>query len=136
MLLHSLNPLLSSPFVSYANRATPLESAATPSPDSEERKVLQATIAALREENDKLRAENREMAEKLEAAVASQGALRTLVAALKKDAKIQQDRFRMLAEQGTEGADGYNRPVAELNVEQKAFRAQILDLEVITRIWS
>jgi len=46
----SLLSLLSSLFISHANQVVALESAsATPSPDSEEWKTLQAIVAALRE---------------------------------------------------------------------------------------
>jgi len=134
MSLLSLSPLLSSLFISYANRTAALELASpTPSPESEEWKALQATVTALREKNDKLESENRDMAEKLERAASSQEAFRTLVATLKEDAEIQQDGFRMLIQECAEGNDRYNRLVAESTAEKAAFQAQILDLEVSTR---
>jgi len=137
MSLLSLSPILSSLFISYANRIATLESApATPSPESEDWKALQDTVAALREKNDKLESENRDMVGNLATATSSQEAFRTLVAALKEDAAIQQDDFRMLRQQCVEGTDRYNRLVAESNSEKAAFQAQILDLEVSTRIWS
>jgi len=135
MTLLSLSPLLSSLFISYANRVVALESAsATPSPDSEEWKTLQATIAALREENGKLKLENCEMAGRLETAVASQEAFRTLVAALKDDANIQQDGFLKLTQQFAESNDKYNRLMTESSAEKAAFQAQVLDLEVRTHV--
>jgi len=131
MSLLSLSPLLSSLFISYANRTAALESAsATPSPESEDWKALQATVAALREKIDELESENRDMAGKLEAAAGSQEAFRALVAVLKEDAEIQQDGFRILTHQCTEGNDRYNRLVAESTAEKATLHAQILDLEV------
>jgi len=135
MSLLSLSPLLSSLFISYANRIAAFESAsATPSPGSDDWKALQDTVAVLREKNKKLESENRDMAGKLETAESSQEAFRTLAAALKKDAEIQQDDLRRLTQQCVEGRDRYNRLVAESNAEKAAFQAQILDLEVSTRI--
>jgi hypothetical protein len=137
MSLLSLSPLLSSLFISYANRAASLESAAAaPSPDGEECKALQTTIAVLREENDQLGSENREMAGRLEAAATSQEAFRALVAVLKEDAEIQQDGFRILAAQCSEGNDRYKRLVEESNAEKAALQIQVLDLEVRTCILS
>ena len=137
MSLLSLSPLLSSLFISYANRVVALEStSATPSPDSEEWKSLRATIAALREENGKLVSENREMAGKLETAAASQEAFRTLVAVLKEDTESQQDGFRMLTRQCTESNEKYSRLVAKSTVETTALQAQISDLEVSTQTLS
>ena len=137
MSLLSLSPLLSSLFISYANRVVALESAsATPSPDSEEWETLQVTIAALREENGKLESENCEMAGKLEAAAASQEAFRTLVMTLKEDAETQLDGFRMLTQQCTETNDKYDRFVAKSATEMTSLQAQILDLEVSARIFS
>jgi len=137
MSLLSLSPLLSSLFISYANRTAALELAsATPSPESEDMEALQATVAALREKNDKLESENRDMAGKLEAAVSSQEAFRTLVAALKEDVEDQQNNFRNLKEQYAEGNHRYNQLVEESTVERAAFQAQVLDLEASTGIWS
>jgi len=137
MSLLSLSPLLSSLFISYANRTAAHESAsATPSPESEDWKALQATVVALREKIDELESENCVMAGKLEAAAGSQEAFRTLVVALKEDAEIQQDGIRILTQQCTEGNDRYNRLVAESTAEKTAFQAQIVDLEVSTSTWS
>ena len=136
MSLLSISPLLSSLFISYANRAAALESAsATPSSDSEEWKALQATVTRLRGENGKLESENREMAGKLEAATSSQEAFRILVATLKEDAEVQQDGLRILMGQCAEGTERYNRLVEESSVERAAFQAQILELQVSTCIW-
>jgi len=137
MSLLSLSPILSSLFISYANRIVALESAsATPSPGSEDWKALQDTVAALREKNEKLESENRDVVGKLATATSSQEAFRTLVAALKEDAAIQRGDFRRLTQQCADGSDRYNRLVAESTAEKAAFQAQILDLEVSTRIWS
>jgi len=136
MSLLSLSPLLSSLFVSYANRVVALESASsTPSPESEEWRTFQTTIATLREENSKFESENCEMATKLEVAIASQEAFRTQVAALKEDVEVQQDRYWVLAERCSESNDKYNQLVVESNAEKTAFQAQVLDLEVSSRIW-
>jgi len=137
MSLLSLSPLLSSLFVSYANRVVALESAsATPSPESEEWKTFQTTIATLREENSKFESENREMATKFEAAMASQEAFGAQVATLKEDIEIQQDRFRVLTERCAEDNGKYNQLLVESNAEKTAFQTQVLDLEVSTRILS
>ena len=57
MTLLSLSPLLSTLFLSYANRAAALESAsATPSPESEEWKELQATVSQQQKQIDALTA--------------------------------------------------------------------------------
>ena len=135
--LLSLSPLLSSLFISYANRTAALETATTtPSPESEEWKALQATVSTLREKNDKLESENCDMAGKLEAAASSQDAFRTLVATLKEDVKYQQDGFRSLMEQYAKGNDRYARLAAESAAEKAAFQAQVLDLEASTYIRS
>ena len=135
--LLSLSPLLSSLFVSYANRATALESAsATPSFDSGERKVLQDSIVALQEENDKLRVENLEVAEELKAAAASQEAFRSQVSSLKEDNITQQEDIRLLREELAEAKGGYDRLVEDSNAERAAFQTQVLDLEVNSRIWT
>ena len=137
MSLLSLSPLLSSLFISYANRTAALESAsATPFPESEDWKALQATVAGLREKNDKLESANRDIAGKLEAAASSQEAFRALVATLKEEGEIQRDDFRILTQQCAEGDDRYNRLVAESTAEKAAFQAQILDLEVSIHIRS
>ncbi|KAF9642245.1 hypothetical protein BDM02DRAFT_3273540, partial [Thelephora ganbajun] len=91
VLLLSLSPLLSSLFISYADRAVTLQSASvTPSPESMEWKALQSNIAALREENEKLKSENRELAVKLATAEASQEAFRSQVSSLKEVNATQQ----------------------------------------------
>ncbi|KAF9645580.1 hypothetical protein BDM02DRAFT_3119982 [Thelephora ganbajun] len=104
--LLSLSPLLSSLFVSYANRAAALESASTtPSLESEEWKVLQSDIAALREENEKLRFENHELVVKLVAAEASQKASRS------------------------EAKDTYDQLIMGSNAEKTVHQVQISDHE-------
>jgi len=100
MSLLSLSPLLSNLFISYAKRAAALESVSvTPSPESEEWKVLQTdTIAILQEENEKLRSTNREVTEKLAAAEASQEAFRSQVSFLKGVYTTQHDDIKSLRE--------------------------------------
>lgn len=134
--LLSLSPLLSSLFVSYANRAAALESASsTPSSDIDERKLLQDAVAALREENEKLRSENLETAGKLEAAAASQEAFRSQVSSLKEVNATQQDDIRSLRAQLVEANGKRSQLVADSNAQKAAFEIQVLDLEVGVRIW-
>lgn len=131
MSLLSLSPLLSSLFVSYANRVAALESAsATPSPESEEWKALQTTVTALREENEKLRLEAREIAEKLEVAGASQEAFRSQIASLKEVNTTQQDDIKFVRAELSEAKDKYNRLKVDSDTEKAALEAQVLDLEV------
>jgi predicted RNase H-like nuclease (RuvC/YqgF family) len=131
MSLLSLSPLLSSLFISYADRAAVLESAsATPSSESEEWKTLQATISALREENEKLKSETREVAGKLEAAEASQEAFHSQVLYLKEVNTTQQDDIGSLRAELVEAKDQHDRLVVDSNEERAAFRTRVLDLEV------
>ena len=131
MSLLSLSPLLSSLFVSYANRVAALESAsATPSPESEEWKALQTTITALREENEKLRLEAREIAEKLEVAGASQEAFRSQIASLKEVNTTQQDDIKSVRAELSGAKDKYDRLKVDSDAEKAALEAQVLDLEV------
>ena len=131
MSLLSLSPLLSSLFISYADRAAALESAsATPSPESKEWKTLQATIVTLQEENEKLKSENHEMARELRAVEASQGAFCSQVSSLKEVNTTQQDDIRSLRADLAEAKDKYNRLVVDSNAEKAALQVQVLDLEV------
>ena len=131
MSLLSLSPLLSSLFVSYANRVAALESAsATPSPESEEWKALQTTVTALQEENEKLRLEAREIAEKLEVAGASQEAFRSQIASLKEVSTTQQDDIKSVRAELSVTKDRYDRLKVDSDAEKAAFEAQVLDLEV------
>lgn len=130
MSLLSLSPLLSSLFISYANRATALESTSAPSPNSEVWKALQATVAALREENEKLKSETREMTGKLEAAEASQEASHSQVSSLEKVNATQQDDVKHLQAELFGTKDKYDRLVVDLNMQTAALQAQVLDLEV------
>ena len=137
MTLLSMSPLLSSLFVSYANRAATLESASsTPSPDIEERKALQATIDALREENEGLKSENLEVMGKLEAAIASQEAFRSQVSSLKEVNTTQQDDIKSLRVELVEAKGQCDRLIVDSNAERAALQIQVLDLEVGTRMWS
>ena len=67
-----------------------------PSPGSEEWGTLKATITALRGENEKLKSETREMAEKLDTAEASQEAFRFQVTYLKGVNATQQNNINSL----------------------------------------
>ena len=136
MALLSSSPLLSSLFVSYANRAAALESASsTPSPESEEWKTLQTTIAELREENGELKSENFGVTGKLEAAVASQEAFRSQVLSLKEINTTQQDDTKYLRAELAEAEDNYDRFMVDSNTEKASLQVQVSDLEVGARFW-
>ena len=131
MGLLSLSPLLSSLFVSYANRAAALESAsATPSLDGEERKALQDSIVALREENERLRLENLEMAGELKATAASQEAFRSQVSSLKEANTTKQEDINVLREELVEAKGKCDRLILDSDAERAALRIQVLDLKV------
>ena len=135
--LLSLSPLLSSLFISYANRAAALESAAaTPSPSSEEWTALQTTVATLREENEKLKSENFEVTGKLEVAVASQEAFQSQVSSLRELNVTHQDDIKSLRSELSEAEEKYDQFVGSSNAERAAFQIQLFDLEVGTHIWS
>ena len=135
MSLLSSSPLLSSLFVSYANRAAALESAsAAASPNGEESTVLQATVAALREENKKLRSENVEVAGKLEAATASQEVFRAQVSSLREVNVTQQEDIKSLRSELVEAKEKYDRFAADSIMERAALRGPVLDLEVGTHV--
>ena len=131
MALLSSSPLLASLFVSYANQAAVLESAsATPSPESEEWKALQNTITILQGDIEKLKSENREVTEGLEATEASREAFRSQVSSLKEVNATQQDDIKSLRAELTEAKEKYDRLLVNSNSEKAALQAQVLDLEV------
>jgi predicted RNase H-like nuclease (RuvC/YqgF family) len=131
MSLLSLSPLLSSLFISYADRATALETApATPSPESEEWKELQTTITALRAYNEKLKSEAREMVGKLEMAEASQEAFCSQISCLKEVDTTQQDDIKSLQAELVEAKDQHDLLMADSNVQVAALQVRVLDLEV------
>jgi len=131
MSLLSLSPLLSSLFISYASRVAALESASTaPSPESEEWKTLQSTIATLREENERLESETREVAGKLEMAEASQEAFRSQVLSLKEVNAAQRDDIDSLRAEFSEAKDKYSRLTDDSIAERAALQVRVLDLEV------
>ena len=75
----------------------PLSSRSPPSsPDSEEWIAFQATAATLREESEKLKSENLEVAERLGATTASQEALRSQVSSLREVNATRQDNANFL----------------------------------------
>jgi len=130
MSLLSLSPLLSSLFISYANRAAALESAsATPSPESEEWKALQTTITTLQEENEKLKLEAREMAGNLDAASASQEAFHSQVSSLKEANTTQQDEIKSLRAELSEARGKYDCFTSTSSAEKAALEVRVLDLE-------
>lgn len=101
-----------------------------PSPGSEEWGTLRATITALREENEKLKLETRDMAEKLYTAEASQEAFRFQVTYLKGVNTTQQDDINSLRAELVGVREQHDRFIAGLNAERAA-------LEVgRTHIWS
>lgn len=131
MALLSLSPLLSSLFLSYANRAAVLESTSViPSPESEEWNALQTTVATLREENEKLKSEAHEMAGKLGIAEASQEAFRSQVSSLRDVNAAQQEDIKSLWAELFEAGDKYDRLVEDSNMEKSTLQVQVLDLEV------
>lgn len=131
MSLLSLSPLLSSLFISYANRAAALESAsASPSPHSEEWKTLQATVTTLQEENEKLKLEARDMAGKLMTAEASQEAFRSQVLNLKAVNTTQQDGIASLRAESSEAKTKYDRLMVDSSAQLAALQVQVADLEV------
>lgn len=126
--------MLSSLFVSYVNRAAALESTtAAPSPDSEDWKNLRAKITPVREENEKLKSENREVVRKLEAAIASQEALRSQVLSLMEVNTTQHDDIKSLRAELIEAKDKYHRFMVDSNAASAGLQVRILDLEVGTR---
>jgi len=128
MALLSSSPLLASLFVSYANQAAALDSD-TPSTESEEWKALENTISRLQEEVDKLKPENLEMSEKLEAAAASQEAFRSQVSALKDVNATQQDDIKSLREELLEAKSKHDRLLVDSNAEKAELQIRLLDLE-------
>jgi len=131
MSLLTLSPLLSSLFISYADRAAALEAASTtPSAESEEWKALQATIVTLQEEIEKLTSENLDMTGRLEASAASHEAFRSQVSSLKDANTAQQDDIKSLRAKLVEAKDKYDRLIVDSNAERAALQVQVLDLEV------
>ena len=131
MALLSSSPLLASLFVSYANQAAALESAsATPSPESDERKSFQDTIATLQGEIKKLKSENPKMAEGLEATETSQEAFRCQVMSLKEVNASQEKDIESLRAKLIETKEKYDRLTMDSDAEKIALLNLILDLEV------
>ena len=127
MSLLSSSPMLSTLFISYANRAAALESAsALPSPGSGEWRALRDVITTLQEENEKLKLETREMALRLEA----HKAFRSELATLKEVNATQQDDIESLQAELVEVEDHYDRFMVDSNGEKSALHVQVLDLEV------
>jgi len=134
MSLLSLSPLLSSLFISYANRVAALESASgAPSPEGEEWKTLQTTIAILRKENERLESETHEMAGNLDVAEASREAFRSQALSLKEINATQQDDVNSLRAELSEVKDKYDRLAEDSITERAALQVQVLDLEAQRR---
>jgi len=128
--LLSLSPLLSTLFVSYASRAGPRGSgSSTTSTDSEEWKVLQDTIASLREENEKLRLEARDMVRKLAMAEASQEMLRSHVSSLDESNAIHREDIKSLRAEIMDVQEKYDRVMADSEAERATLRVKVSDLE-------
>lgn len=131
MSLLSMSPLLSSLFISYAARAAVIGSCTTsPPPESGEWKSLQDTIAALQEENEKLKSEIHHMAGKLETAETSREVFHSQISSLKEVNATQEEDIRSLRAQVSEAKHNYDRLVEDSNAEKAALRVQISDLEV------
>jgi len=131
MALLSSSPLLASLFVSYANQAVAFESAsATPSPESEERKVLQNTIVTLQDGISKLKSENLGMAKGLEVARASQEALHSQVSSLKDVNTSQENDIESLRAELFETKERYDRLTVDSDAENATLRSLVSDLEV------
>ena len=135
--LLSSSPLLSSLFVSYASRAVALEATSSALPtESEERKLFQATVTALQEENERLKSDNLELTRELEAAVASWEAFRSQASSLMEVNTIQQGDIQSLRADLVEVREKYDRFVADSNIERAALQIKIFDLEVSVRFRS
>ena len=134
MFLLSLSPLLSSLFVTYANRAASLESTSASSSENGGWKMLRDSITALREENEKLQTENREMVSKLEVAQASQEGLRSHISSLGEINAAHQNEVNSLQKELVESKDLYERVMKDWNVEKTAYQTRISDIEVGSRL--
>jgi chromosome segregation ATPase len=128
--LLSLSPLLSSLFVSYASRAGARGSSSTTSAESEEWKVLQDTIASVREENERLKLETREMVRKVEMSEASQEMLRSQVSSLNEANAAYQEDLKCLRAELAEAKKSHDRNLLDSDAEKTALKVQISDLEV------
>jgi len=125
--LLSSSPLLAGLFVSYANQATaPEPASATPSPESEEWKVLQNAIVTLREEIEKLKSENLELVKEL----GSAKAFRSQVSSFEVVNTTQQDDIKSLRAELVEAKDKHDQLMADSNAEKAALQIRVLDLEV------
>lgn len=125
MSLLDLSPLLADLFLSYATRT-----AATSSPESEERKALQEVITTLLEENQKLKSETRGMVRELRATEVSQEVLRSRAFSLKEANTSQLDNISSLRGELVQVEDEYDRFMADSGAERAALRVEVLDLEV------
>lgn len=131
MSLLSLSPLLSSLFVSYASRASGrMSGSVTTTSDSEEWKVLQDTITSLREENEKLKLEAREMVRKSEMSEASQEMLRSQVSSLNETNAAHREDIKFLRAELVEVKENYNQVVTNSEAEMAALRVKVSDLQV------
>jgi len=125
--LLSSNPLFAGLLLSCVNQATALEPAsATPSPESEEWKVLQNAIATLRDEIEKLKSENLELTKELE----SSKAFRSQVSSLEAVNTTQQDDIKSLRMELAEAKENHDRLTVDYNAEKATLQIRVLDLEV------
>ena len=135
MSLLSLSPLLSSLFITYANKVAALESGSiAPSPESEEWKALQNSVATLRGENEKLKSENRDVVLKSEAVGASQEAFRSQISSLKEANAAQQEEIKSLWRELLEVKSQYGQLMTDSTAEKTAHKIRISDLEVGLRL--
>ena len=129
--LLSLSPLLSSLFVSYAHRAAALESTSSTHSTESEQKAHQTAVAAFREENERLKLENLDVARRSEAVAASQETFRAHISSLKEVIATQQNDIKSLRAELVEGREKHDRLV----VERAALQIQVIDLEASVRVW-
>ena len=131
MSLLSLSPLLSSLFLSYANRAASFGSSfPIPSPESEEWKTIHDNIKTLREEDSRLKSENREIILKLDAAEASREGFCSHISSLEEINAAQRVENNSLRKGFVESKDLYERAMKDWNAEKAAYQARISSLEV------
>ena len=139
MFLLSLSPLLSSLFVSYASRAAshePASSAPAHSPENEEwKKKLQDSVATLREENERLQSENREIVLKLEEVQTSQEGSRSHISSLEQINAARLNEISSLRKELVEAKDSYEQVMKGWNGEKAGYLTRISGYEVGFRLF-
>ena len=95
-----------------------------------EQKGLQATIATLQEEIEKLKSGNLEMAGRLEVAAASREEFSSRISSLIETNATQQHDIKSLRAELPEAKEKYNQLVADSNAERTPLQIRVLYLEV------